>query len=269
MEINEIMDVITALTFTICSNNPLVIKVLGPTADYIGDGIKAFTEKRVQNLNRIFKRTSEKIDKRGILTGSVPPRILKNILDEGSYVDNELAAEYFSGALAASKSDRSRDDRALTILKLLSSMSNYEIRLHYILYSAFREAFLSSGKFNVTDINKSINCELFVPISQFIDSFALEPGEDINTILEHALPGLGTRDLINQAYAYGGKEFLAKRFKTAGDGGIIAAPSLLGAQLFLAAHGYLEISANKLCDSNLDLEIWDGIIPLKEVVATR
>ena len=187
------IDPITALTLTFCSKSPLVIKVLGPTADYIGDGLKSFTEKRVQNLKRIFTRSSEKMDKQRILTGSVPPRVLKNILDEGSYVDNELAAEYFSGALAASQSNRSRDDRALTILKLLSSMSNYEIRLHYILYSAFRETFLNSDKFNVTDVNQSIKCELFFPISQFIGSFVLEQGEDINTILEHALPGLATR----------------------------------------------------------------------------
>jgi hypothetical protein len=263
------IDPITALTLTFCAKSPLVIKVLGPTADYIGDGLKSFTEKRVQNLKRIFTRSSEKMDKQGISTGSVPPRVLKNVLDEGSYVDNELAAEYFSGALAASKSNRSRDDRALTILKLLSSMSNYEIRLHYILYSAFRETFLNSDKFNVTDVNQSIQCELFFPISQFIGSFVLEQGEDINTILEHALPGLATRNLIGQIYVYGRKEFLKKRFKTVDNEGIIASPSLLGAQLFLAAHGYVDISANKLCDSNLDLEIWDGIIPLKEVVATQ
>ena len=95
------IDPITALTLTFCSKSPLVIKVLGPTADYIGDGLKSFTEKRVQNLKRIFTLSSEKMDKQRILTESVPPRVLKNILDEGSYVDNELAAEYFSGALAA------------------------------------------------------------------------------------------------------------------------------------------------------------------------
>lgn len=263
------IDPITALTLTICSKNPLVIKVLGPTADYIGDGIRSFTEKRVHNLKRIFVRSSEKMDKQGISMGAVPPRVLKNILDEGSYVDNELATEYFSGALAASKSDRPRDDRALTLLKLLSCMSNYEIRLHYILYNTFRDTFLNSDKFNVTELNLSIKCELFFPLIQFIDSFILEQGEDINTILEHALPGLATRNLIGLNYVYGGKEFLKKRFKTVDNDGIIASPSLLGAQLFLAAHGYLDCSANKLCDSSLNLELWDGIKPLTQVVITQ
>jgi len=259
----------TALTLTICSTNPLIIKVLGPTADYIGEGVKAFTEKRVQNLKRILNRASEKLDKQKISTGAVPPRVLKHILDDGSYVDNDLAAEYFSGVLAASKSDRSRDDRALTILKLLSSMSNYEIRLHYILYSTVRETFLSFDKFNVSEEDQSNKYGLFFPMGPFIDSFIIEQGEDINPILEHALPGLATRNLIGKGYMYGGKDFIKRRYPSVAKDGIIAFPSLLGAQLFLAAHGYLNISANKLCDSSLELGLWDEIKPLKEVVAIK
>ena len=34
--------------------------------------------------------------------GSVPPRILKGMLDQGSFIDNELGAEYFAGVLASS-----------------------------------------------------------------------------------------------------------------------------------------------------------------------
>ena len=263
------IDLITALTLTICSKNPLIIKVLGPTSDYIGDSLKSFTEKRVQNLIKIFSRGSEKLDRQKITSGSVPPRVLKHILDEGSYVDNELAAEYFSGVLAASKSDRSRDDRALTILKLLSSMSNYEIRLHYILYSTFRETFLDSDKFIITDINQSIKCERFFPENGFIDSFIVEEGEDINMILEHALPGLATRSLISTNYFYGGKDFIKSKFQSLDSGGIVASPSLLGVQLYLAAHGYLDISANRFCESSLDLELWENIEPLKGSVNTK
>lgn len=98
--------------------------MLGPTADYIGEGIKSLTEKRTENLKRIFRRAYEKLNNQMTSTCTVPPRVLRCILDEGGYVDNELAAEYFSGVLAASKSDRARDDRSITILKLLSSMSN-------------------------------------------------------------------------------------------------------------------------------------------------
>lgn len=258
-----------ALALTICSNSPLVIKILGPTAEYIGDSIKTITQKQAQNLQRIFSHTAKKLDKQGILTGAVPPRILKHILDEGSYVENELAAEYFSGVLAASKSEHSRDDRALTILKILSSMSIYEIRLHYILYCAFRDTFLNSAKFNITNLDQAIKYEIFFPASQFISSFIIEKNEDINTILEHAIPGLAARNLIGTNYSYGDKDFLKPRFQSVDNDGIIASPSLLGAQVFLAAHGYLNISANKLCDVSLELELWDEIQPPKDLIVTR
>ncbi len=47
-----------ALTLAIFSKD-LLIKVLGPTADYLGDSIKSFTKKRVQNTKRIFKRAAK------------------------------------------------------------------------------------------------------------------------------------------------------------------------------------------------------------------
>ncbi|NGX41621.1 MAG: hypothetical protein KR126chlam4_01464 [Candidatus Anoxychlamydiales bacterium] len=98
------IDLSTTIALAICSKNPLVIKVLGPTADYIGEGIKSLAEKQVKNVKRIFRRTSEKLDNHGTPTGAVPPRILKQTLEEGGYVDDELTAEYYSGVLASSKS---------------------------------------------------------------------------------------------------------------------------------------------------------------------
>lgn len=68
---------------------------------------------------------------------------------------------------------------------------------------------------------------------------------------------------------YGGKDFLKRQYPSVASDGIIASPSLRGTQLFLAAHGYLDISANKLCNSSLELELWDKIKPLREVVATN
>ena len=118
-------------------------------------------------------------------------------------------------------------------------MSNYEIRLHYIFYNSFREKFLDSNEFNITEENKCMKYQLFFSFDEFINSFVIEQSENPNSILEHALPGLVNRSLIGKNYAYGGKDFLSQRFKYAGDqGGIIASPSLLGAQLFLAAHSH-------------------------------
>jgi hypothetical protein len=68
----------------------LAEKLLGPTADYLGQGLKHWTEKRVTNIQNIFRiaanRLGEDLDKED----AVPPRVLKGILDEGSFCDDPL-----------------------------------------------------------------------------------------------------------------------------------------------------------------------------------
>jgi hypothetical protein len=44
--------------------------------------------------------------------GSIPARTLQKLLTDGSFVDDEICAEYFGGVLASSRSQTGRDDRA-------------------------------------------------------------------------------------------------------------------------------------------------------------
>jgi len=98
-------------------------KLLGPTADYLGGEIKSYTEKGLnyvrgrsekggkgeiksytekglENITIIFKAAIKKLGSKIETDGQVPPRILKEILDEGYFCEDELASEYFGGVLA-------------------------------------------------------------------------------------------------------------------------------------------------------------------------
>ena len=37
-----------------------VAKILGPTADYLGDQLKVFTQKRIDNVGKIFSNAEKK-----------------------------------------------------------------------------------------------------------------------------------------------------------------------------------------------------------------
>lgn len=89
----------------------LVEKLLGPTAEYIGSGIQSWTEHRVKNVSDIFRNAQEKLGDRIDQPGAIPPRVLKEVLNEGSFCCDPLTAEYFRGVLASSRSPVSRDDR--------------------------------------------------------------------------------------------------------------------------------------------------------------
>lgn len=246
-----------------CASSPLMVKILGPTADYLGKGLQKFTEKHFNNLNRIFQKTEHKLDSLHKEGGEVPPRVLKHILDEGGFIDNEFSAEYFSGVLASSKSTISRDDRALVLLRTLEGMSNYEIRLHYLLYRTYREVFQNHQSFCLSKEDMAMKLSVFIPDASLIALLELEAGENVNQILEYSIPGLANRGLIQKNYRFGSSEWLNEANKKIESAGLISCPSLLGAQLFLAAHGQMGISGNSLCDHRIKLNNLDGIGPCK------
>ena len=88
----------------------VVSRILGPTADYLGGELKEFTQRRMENVGRIFSNAEDKLGDRLNSPGRVPPKVLKTIINEGSYSDDQIAVDYFGGVLASSRTEVSRDD---------------------------------------------------------------------------------------------------------------------------------------------------------------
>jgi len=72
----------------------LAAKVLGPTFDYLGGELADWTERRRNNLGRVFGYAGRKLGPDLETDGVVPPRVLKGVLEEGQFADSELTAEY-------------------------------------------------------------------------------------------------------------------------------------------------------------------------------
>ena len=113
----------------------VVQKILGPTADVIGQGVAAFATKRLENVKNIFTNAAEKLGDAIDEEIEVPMKVLGRILDEGSYASDPVATEYFGGILASSRSGIKRDDRGATMAALVGRLSVYQLRSHYIFYS--------------------------------------------------------------------------------------------------------------------------------------
>jgi hypothetical protein len=62
-------------------------KLLGPTADYVGEGTKELFKKTAQNIGRIFSIAWEKLGDKVNEDGKVNPRVLKNIWDDGEVLN--------------------------------------------------------------------------------------------------------------------------------------------------------------------------------------
>ena len=234
----------------------LIQRVLGPTADYLGEGIRGWTEVRIHNTQRIFASAERKLGEKISEDGSVPPRVLKGILAEGSFCDDELTVEYFGGILASSRSSVSRDDRGTTLVALLSQLSTYQIRMHYICYSVMAKVNENPGSsLGLHETRQRLRT--FMPMESFHAAFEFDEQETLNadSIITHAIWGLHATGLIEGAYGYGDPETIDMM----PEAGVYFQPSGLGIELYLWAHGLADTDIDASFDVMAGIELISSI----------
>lgn len=212
-------------------------KLLGPTADYLGQGLLDFTQKRAQTIGKIFQKAESKLGAKLDTPGEVPPKVLKVVLDDGSFSNDSLAVEYLGGILASSRTEHGRDDRGARIAKVMDALSTYQLRTHYLIYATVRTLFAGSGlSLNMEGRSKM---QIFIPFSGYFAAMDFSDAErlQLTSLLGHVFFGLHGDNLLEGEWRYGDKDSIAKLFAGATDGGIVCQPSALGSELFLWAFG--------------------------------
>lgn len=259
------MDIGTGLA--IIGGKDLIVKVLGPTADYIGDETKNLVEKSCKNIKQIFLHAASVLGPKIDSPGEVNPRVLKHIINEGAFCDDELTQEYFGGVLASSRNNNSRDDRGLSFITLIESMSSYQLRTHYIFYTIVKELFegetLKLGK--AIDRRKM---QVFLPLDIYVISMDIPKEHLRDIILPHTLWGLSRLDLITN-FAQGSVDVVKKYYGEADVPGIVFTPTVFGIELYMWACGFSDTPRNKFLDPNTQfvkskvLDIPKGAVPTK------
>ena len=270
------MDVGAGLTlFGVAAGSAKVIeKILGPTAEYIGDNMRGWTEKGATNVSKIFQKAEEKLGDEINEEGAVPPKVLKEILDSGFFCDDELGQEYFGGVLASSRTSVSRDDRGATYVALIGRMTTYQIRAHYVLYHIVKQVYNGCGALMSTLDRHQL--EIFVPFDSFLASLDFVPEEEQKTIpiITHVFFGLARDELLDTDFTYGPPEYMKSQFAGASGAGILFRPSVLGVELFHWAHGMGDIEVTSFFEKSTifspkpDVSIPTDAIATKQFVAT-
>ena len=237
----------------------VVEKLLGPTADYLGEGLREWTQRRVENVGRIFNNAANRLGDSIEQPGRVPPKLLKEILDAGSFCDDELAAEYYGGILASGRTENGRDDRAATYVTLISQLSTYQIRFHFIFYTVLRQKFMGADLRPTfgEDLGKMI---VYLPLSLLNSAMDFSNDELQWDILLHCFTGLYRQQLIEAAFAGRashlnevGRKDLGPQWHDVEEDGFVMAPTMHGIDFYLWAMGVRRSRASEFLDPDLQL----------------
>ena len=244
-------------------------KLLGPTADYLGQGLRDFTQKRAQTIGQIFKKAESKLGEKLATPGEVPPKVLKAIIDEGSFSNDTLAVEYLGGILASSRTEHGRDDRGARIAKITDALSTYQLRTHYLIYTTVRSLFAGRGlSLNMEGRPKM---QIFIPFSGYIEAMDFSETEQrqLTSLFGHIFFGLHGDNLLEGEWQYGNKDSIVKKFAGATEGGIVCQPSALGAELFLWAFGQSDKPLDYLFDPEFSPVVEGLPISIRGACATK
>jgi hypothetical protein len=251
------MDVGTGLA--LFGSAKIIGKLLGPTADYIGDGIKSWTQMRVDNVKKIMDNALHKLGNKIDEDGGIPPKVLSEVFEKGSYCDDELSAEYFGGVLASSRTSVDRDDRGAALISQVHRLSTYQLRAHYVFYHIFKGLFINHDVSPATDSGREAMA-VFIPVEVFEKAMGFNEQEDENgiTILQHIMWGLVNEDLIDRNFLMGSGDDLKKLYQDATTG-ILLRPSAHGVELFLWAYGKGHYIINNFVQDTQKFEIIEGV----------
>ena len=191
----------------------LLLKVMGPTCDFAGQELCAFTQRRTEQFSRIMQRAAKLV--RGD-DGTVPARVIRDVLYDGTLRTDELSAAYFGGVLASSKSGVSHDDRGSHHLATLERLSYYQLKAHWLIYSAVASLM---QKFGLQQMPKlTVNYDAWLEVMKADDSL------EFDTYTLHSLQPLN-------------REHLMHSWTLADQNTLKLTPFYPGAELFLWANG--------------------------------
>lgn len=247
----------------VLANKSILNKLLGPTAKYLGEKTLGLVKKADINLDAIFHRAALILGDRLDSPGQVNPRVLKHIIDEGRFCEDEITRAYFAGILASSKTEDLFDDRGAAILDLIRGLSSYQLRLHYIIYHLFREKLLGQRLFINSQKVRQRVC-LFMPAPDYY--MAIAPSlnyekqrQEIMSISSHVLFGLKKQFLIDEKTTKANKNTLVMKLpndfkKYISSNGCLFYPTPQGGELFLWAHGCGKEPPGEIFNKNVAIQ---------------
>ena len=235
---------------TAIGTKDLIIKLLGPSIEFFGDELKEFNKRRLENIRKIFIKATEKVGQNIEKPGNVPPIILKEIIETGSYYSDDIFIEYYSGILASSRSIKAKDDIGKVYTQLIHRLSYFQLKAHYIIYMKLKKSFDGMKNCELKSVRKTINIKFKGSEFNDIMEFSQDDLFKSYNIVGNILIGLSREDIIEKKWSLVGK--------IDGDYIFSVQPGLTGYRLFIWSQGQGDTLLEFL-DKKLEFKSYDCI----------
>ena len=237
-------------------------RLVGPSFDSLGESLRKFVEdpknspatiKIAEILSVALRRLGNKTNQ----PGHIPLRIASIILSEAVYLESDIATEYFGGVLASSRSRDGRDDRGVKIAKIVTTLSSYQLRAHYLMYSTLSKTF-SSTEISFGMFFGRERMGIRFSHKEFIEAMDMTEPEWKNPQLwSHIFDGLRREYLLDESrYGFNEESNMPNVGKGSmpNDGGLTFLPTFLGAEVYLWAFGHSDKELDFLFSQDFEIE---------------
>ena len=194
----------------------LLQQLFGPLFSLMGPDLEEVYKFTREKLLAAYTRKVGKSDDEQ----KINPRIAYDALTSAAFTGTDVAAEYFMGALASSRTPDGKDDSVIRFVATMKAMSSSQLRLHYCIYRALNKILVRAGRkvqLGIAQETQQLN----------VFFFRTELMGDVHS----DLIALHNQGLL-LAYEHRGSVPVHRRY-------VSATPTAYGIQLFAVAHNRL------------------------------
>ncbi len=233
-----------------------------PTLEHIGISLRDITKdpkssQVVVKVAELLSVARKRLGDRVYEPGQIPLRVARTVLSEAVYSESDITIEYLGGVLASSRTREGRDDRGVRIAKIVTSLSTYQLRAHYLIYSTLAKVF-SNSRHSFGSPYGTQMMRFRFSHKRFIEAMDMtEPEWKNHQIWSHIFDGLLREYILDDPRIGFDEEPDVPNIgqgSMPNDGGLTCQPTSLGAELFLWAFGHSDKELDFLFSQNFEIE---------------
>jgi len=207
---------------------PLLQRVLGPSADVLGEYFAQSVRRRFDNSLKVARAADRRIGE-DEATRPVSLRVANRIFEESAYCEDDIVTEYLGGVLESSRKSVDSADLGNTYAAYVSRLSVDHLYMHYMVYAQLQRL-LHGMCLNLHD-GKEVHETASLFISSAVAERDLPGGASPDSL--YSILGWLKRDEMIAFGPAGEPQHLRDDYHDVPAAGVVVRPTALGCEMYM------------------------------------